>query len=182
MGNLTFGGSTGSFTPSPLNTQTTRPMIAPYWTDLDTRGASAAAGIFINQTADKLVVTWNQMGYFSGNYRGSATFQLVLNNPNAVPAGEGAIGFFFGDMTATGDYHDVTSGFGDGLPAENTGEISYARGATVDIAPQLSQTHVWFNFANGRPIAAPVPEPETYGMMMAGLGLLGAALRRRKQG
>ncbi|MDO8989385.1 MAG: FxDxF family PEP-CTERM protein [Sideroxyarcus sp.] len=30
-------------------------------------------------------------------------------------------------------------------------------------------------------IAAPVPEPETYGMMLAGLGLLGTMARRRKQ-
>src|SRR5690242_19302987 len=45
-GNATFGSGTGSFTPSPLNTQTTQPMIAPYWTDLDSRsdplGAMAA--------------------------------------------------------------------------------------------------------------------------------------------
>jgi hypothetical protein len=30
------------------------------------------------------------------------------------------------------------------------------------------------------PVAAPVPEPETYAMMLAGLGLLGFAARRRK--
>lgn len=30
-------------------------------------------------------------------------------------------------------------------------------------------------------IAAPVPEPETYGMMLAGLGMMGAVARRRKQ-
>jgi hypothetical protein len=28
---------------------------------------------------------------------------------------------------------------------------------------------------------APVPEPETYGMMLAGLGVLGFLARRRKQ-
>jgi hypothetical protein len=30
-------------------------------------------------------------------------------------------------------------------------------------------------------VTAPVPEPETYAMMLAGLGLLGVAARRRKQ-
>jgi hypothetical protein len=29
--------------------------------------------------------------------------------------------------------------------------------------------------------AAPIPEPETYAMLLAGLGLLGIAARRRKQ-
>jgi hypothetical protein len=30
-------------------------------------------------------------------------------------------------------------------------------------------------------VAAPIPEPEAYAMMLAGLGLLGVAARRRKQ-
>jgi hypothetical protein len=32
-----------------------------------------------------------------------------------------------------------------------------------------------------RILPAPVPEPETYGMLLAGLGLVGVAARRRKQ-
>ena len=35
------------------------------------------------------------------------------------------------------------------------------------------------SITNGSPIAPPVPEPETYAMMLAGLGLLGFAARRK---
>jgi hypothetical protein len=31
-------------------------------------------------------------------------------------------------------------------------------------------------------IGAPIPEPETYALMLAGLGLLGFMARRKKQG
>jgi hypothetical protein len=37
------------------------------------------------------------------------------------------------------------------------------------------------SFRDAPPITSPVPEPETYAMMLAGLGLLGAMTRRRKQ-
>lgn len=31
-----------------------------------------------------MVVAWNRMGFYSRNYSGLNTFQLVLNAPNAV--------------------------------------------------------------------------------------------------
>jgi hypothetical protein len=37
-------------------------------------------------------------------------------------------------------------------------------------------------FGGALAMAAPVPEPETYGMMLAGLGVLGVLARRRKAG
>jgi hypothetical protein len=41
--------------------------------------------------------------------------------------------------------------------------------------------HTGYAYLDGFGAALPVPEPETYGMMLAGLGLLGVVARRRKQ-
>ncbi len=38
-----------------------------------------------------------------------------------------------------------------------------------------------FQFPRDKPITTPVPEPETYAMLLAGLGVMGAVARRRKQ-
>lgn len=52
---------------------------------------------------------------------------------------------------------------------------------------QLGFNDGWYNdngagiYVKVTDIAAPVPEPETYAMMLAGLGLLGLAAKRRRQ-
>lgn len=54
-----------------------------------------------------------------------------------------------------------------GLPQPNTGNNRLWEDLSVDYAT--------------RPDTAPVPEPETYGMMLVGLGLVGFVTHRRKQ-
>jgi hypothetical protein len=194
-GNATFGLATGVFTPSPLNTQSTQPMIAPYWTDLDSRsdplGAIAphtgGSGVYFRQTSpSEVVMTWDRLGYFPVNYSGRAQFQLVLRDPTSViPAGEGVIGFFYDGMTAGTDNHNVTVGFGDGLPAINPGEISLFSGPTQTVAPLVNDQHFWFNLTGGIPAPAPpgpaVPEPGSIALLGTGLAAL-AFVRRTIKG
>ena len=130
------------------------------------------------------MVTWDRLGYFSVNYSGRAQFQLVLNNPGApIPAGEGVIGFFYADVTSGSDGHNVTSGFGDGLTAINTGEISHFSGNSAGASTALNNTFVWFGLDGGAPVVIPpdgsVPVPATGALLMAGLGAIGL-LRRRQ--
>lgn len=48
----------------------------------------------------------------------------------------------------------------------------------VDLTDYGVTSALWLD--NVKLVAAPVPEPETYAMLLAGLGLMGAAARRRK--
>jgi hypothetical protein len=58
------------------------------------------------------------------------------------------------------------------------GKFDYILGFTNSFTGNLEYEHVvvGVNSAN----TAPVPEPQTYAMMLAGLGLLGLSIRRRK--
>lgn len=80
---------------------------------------------------------------------------------------QGGTNFNTGSSSVTGVYNSTTGAF----------TLSWA--STIVGGPFDSNTAYWT--FNGVAAAVPVPEASTYGMMLAGLGLVGFAVRRRKQ-
>ena len=120
--------------------------------------------------------------YHKSNYieweGGSPTNTLTIT----LASYTNAIGFNFGQFYGEADTITVTLGNGDTFtPTGNTaysffGAISTSAFKTLTITGSPYPT--LDNLSLG-PVAV-VPEPETYGMMLAGLGLMGFIARRRK--
>ncbi len=86
-GSLSFGGSRLQLDerpfPRPAGGQPPSfPMIAPFLADVDTRGQRAGVNNRIHYAADapgqRLVVTWNEVGYFEQRIDLLNTFQVIL--------------------------------------------------------------------------------------------------------
>lgn len=81
-GNVTLTAPLGTFTPFDL-TSTAIPIIAPYFADVDTRGAGSGLVNYGNGTVSgrpAFLVNWPQVGYYASNTDRLNTFQLVIIN------------------------------------------------------------------------------------------------------
>lgn len=116
-GNLTFNGPLGEFTPDPFPVAN-RPMIAPYWGDVDTRCAACGEVYVAAPNPDTVVVTWDGVGYFPSNATLTNTFQAVLRDRSDTGAGNFDIEFRYADLNwTTGDASGGSGGLG-GIPAQ----------------------------------------------------------------
>jgi hypothetical protein len=190
-GNITFTSGLSAFTPSGPQ-GATQPVIAPFFADVDTRGALSGV-VHLNQSiANETIITWDQVGYYSGHADKLDTFQLVLRGAGFnTPVGEGQIGFFYGSMNwETGDASGGSGGFG-GTPAAvgfGDGQLNgnVLQGSTQNgISQIVNDSFIWFDVNDaGTPTPVPptpaVPEPGSIGTMLAGLAVLVAFARRRK--
>lgn len=116
-GNLTFTGPYGVYNPSgfPISV----PMVAGFWTDVDTRN-TAGGQIYYKVFPTRLVVTWDSVGYFSNSVDKLNTFQIIITNGNDPVVGPGLnTAFYYGDMQWTTGSAAASGGVGGfgGTPA-----------------------------------------------------------------
>ncbi len=124
-GNITFNNGVSQFSPDGFPTGT--PMVAAFWGDVDTRNVGSGL-VWYKIFGDRLVVTWDRVGYFSNRIDKINTFQLVIR-ANTTPGFTGNdVQFAYGDMQwTTGGASGGVNGFG-GVPAT----VGLNRGNNVD--------------------------------------------------
>lgn len=78
-GNITFNGPNSTFTPSQINAGFGNPIIAPFWADVDTRGAGHVY-YDLDPVDGVMTITWDHVGYYSAHTDRLNSFQVVLVN------------------------------------------------------------------------------------------------------
>lgn len=159
-GNITFGGPLGTFTPRPFPIAA-QPMIAPFWGDVDTRCGGCGAVYAAAPNANTVVITWNNVGYYSSHSNLLNDFQLVIINradTNSIannPLGDNFdVQFRYNRLEwTTGDASGGSGGFG-GTPAQ----AGYDAGNVTDsLTLPGSQTHGVLQLANTTNVIAGPP-------------------------
>ncbi len=98
-GNLTFTGPMSTYTPFPIQTTAT-PIIAPFFADVDTRGALSSPVTYSGLPAGQsygwgtfggrptFCANWVNVGYYSGGTDKLNSFQVLLVDRSDVGAGD----------------------------------------------------------------------------------------------
>jgi hypothetical protein len=116
-GNISFGGGFATFTPTGFPVAGF-PMVAPLWSDVDTRGANGGGVVWVRMEANRMTVIWDHVGYYLVHENLVNTFELIISDGTDPLVGVGRnVCFCYDDMQwTTGDASGGVGGFG-GVPA-----------------------------------------------------------------
>ncbi|MDR2015633.1 MAG: PEP-CTERM sorting domain-containing protein [Azoarcus sp.] len=201
-GNVTFDYALGIYTPFEL-TNTNRVIIAPFFADVDTRyaGSPVTYGVGEYNGQSAFGVNWVNVDYYasSSSHTARNSFQLILVDRSDIDSGDFDIVFNYdsiqwetgtasnGSPAGLGGY-SARVGWSNGTGGE--GSFFELAGSAVNGAflnggsNALAGKTYTFEVRNGivSPPIPTIPEPETWAMLLAGLGIVGAISKRRRQG
>jgi uncharacterized protein with PIN domain len=178
-GNITFGGSLSTFTPFGIS-DSAIPIIAPFFSDVDTRSGAVTASpggtstgsnltwYDVDAGTDTVTITWDDVGYYSNKTDALNSFQMQL-----IDTGNGnfSVVFRYEDINwTTGDASGGVGGHsgtvaragysaGDGtnfveLPQSGN---EAAMLSLDEVAGNTGSTGVWrFDVVNGQVVIGPV--------------------------
>jgi hypothetical protein len=114
-GNLTFGTPSQQFTPDPI-IKNSRPIIAPFWADVDTRGWASNVTRYGWSTVNgrrAFGVTWDGVGFYYAGIGKLNKFQVLLIDRSDVNAGDFDVEFNYEQIQwETGALNGGANGIG----------------------------------------------------------------------
>lgn len=136
-GNVSFGEAYSTYSPTGFPAAG-YPMVAPFWADVDTRGAASGL-VYYTITPTHMIVQWENVGYFGSHTDKLNSFQLIITNGSDPILSAGTnVSFCYKNMEwTTGDASGGVNGYG-GFPASvgiNKGDgIAYIQYGRFDTA------------------------------------------------
>ena len=172
-GNISFGAGFSTFTSTGFPV-TGFPMVAPFWADVDTRGALSGV-VYYKVEATRLTVIWEHVGYYPSATDKLNTFQVIITDGTDPVVGVGNnVCFCYDDMQwTTGSASGGVGGFGgtpatvginkgDGVAFAQIGRFDHAGsdydgpGGGADGVSYLDGQHLCFDTSSGDDNVPPV--------------------------
>ncbi|MFN8513450.1 MAG: choice-of-anchor D domain-containing protein [Thermomicrobiales bacterium] len=128
-GNVTFDAALRTYTASPIQTAG-KVIIAPFWADVDTRGAGSTPvkyGTITYNSRAAFCVNWVNVGYFSQHTDKLNSFQLILVDRSDTGSNNFDIIMNYDKIQwETGDFSGGTNGLGG-----SSARVGYSNGSSA---------------------------------------------------